>query len=218
MLIGHYGPAFAIKAIDKKVSLWMLFIAVQLPDIIWGTLILTGIEKAYINPSLESNPLDLSYMPYSHGMLSTIIYSLVAVGILMLFPYFRKNKSSAWWIGAAIFSHWILDFLSHRPDLPLYGNSAKVGLGLWNYPTLAVIIEVGIFIAGAIWYAIRVEGFKGWANYLFWGFVGIASIASSVRGDAMSPGSVDTVAISAMIFYAVATTIIYFVEKNERRP
>ena len=218
MLIGHYGPAFAIKAIDKKVSLWMLFIAVQLPDIIWGTLILTGIEKAYINPSLESNPLDLSYMPYSHGMLSTIIYSLVAVGILMLFPYFRKNKSSAWWIGAAIFSHWILDFLSHRPDLPLYGNSAKVGLGLWNYPTLAVIIEVGIFIAGAIWYAIRVGGFKGWANYLFWGFVGIASIASSVRGDAMSPGSVDTVAISAMIFYAVATTIIYFVEKNERRP
>ena len=93
MLIGHYGPAFAIKAIDKKVSLWMLFIAVQLPDIIWGTLILTGIEKAYINPSLESNPLDLSYMPYSHGMLSTIIYSLVAVGILMLFPYFSKNKS-----------------------------------------------------------------------------------------------------------------------------
>lgn len=216
MLIGHYGPAFAIKAIDKKVPLWMLFIAVQVPDIIWGTFILLGIEKANINPALDSNPLDLSYMPYSHGMLSTILYSLLLVLILMIFPYFRKNKATAWWLGAAVFSHWILDFLSHRPDLPIYGNSMKVGLGLWNYPTLATIVEVGIFLGGAIWYAIAVGGFKRWATWLFWGFVGVAILASTGRGDAMSPASADMVAVSALIFYTVATTIIYFVEKNER--
>ena len=186
MLIGHYGPAFAIKAIDKKVPLWMLFIAVQVPDIIWGTLIILGIEKANINPMQASNPLDLYYMPYSHGLLSTVIYSLVIVGILLLIPYFRKNKAVAWWLGAAIFSHWILDFLSHRPDLPVYGDTMKVGLGLWNHPTWAVIIEVGIFLAGAIWYAIAVGGFKRWTTLLFCGFVIVSIVISSSRVDAMS--------------------------------
>ena len=216
MLIGHYGPAFMIKAIDKKVPLWMLFIAVQVPDIIWGILILLGVEKSSINDELSSNPLVLSYMPYSHGMLSTIIYSLIIVGILLLFPYFKHNKKTAWWLGAAVFSHWILDFISHRPDLPIIGNSMKVGLGLWNYPTLATIIEIGIFLGGAIWYAISVKGFKKWATWLFWGFVIIAIFASSFRGDAMGPNSVTSVALSALSFYAISTIIIYLVEKNEK--
>ena len=150
MLTGHYGPAFIIKAIDKKVPLWMLFIAVQVPDIFWGSFILLGIERADINPSLPSNPLDLYYMPYSHGLLSSLIYSLLAVVLLLLFPYFRKNKASAWWIGAAIFSHWVLDFLSHRPDLPVIGNTMKIGLGLWNSPLAAVSVEGGIFRCGTL--------------------------------------------------------------------
>ena len=218
MLIGHYGPAFMIKAIDKKVPLWMLFIAVQVPDIIWGTLILLGIEKANINPLQASNPLDLYYIPYSHGLVSTLIYSLVIVALLMLIPYFRRKPSIAWWLGAAIFSHWLLDFLSHRPDLPVYGNSMKIGLGLWNHPTWAVIVELGIFLAGAIWYAIAVRGFKGWGNWLFWGFVVVSILVSTLRGDAMSPASASVIAISALLFYAVATIIIYFVEKKENMP
>ena len=218
MLIGHYGPAFMIKAINKRVPLWMLFIAVQIPDILWGTFILTGIERATINTTLSSNPLQLDYMPYSHGLLSTLIYSLLLVGILMLFPRFRKQKAVAWWLGAAVFSHWLLDFLSHRPDLPVYGNQMKIGLGLWNYPTLAVIIELGIFLIGAVWYAIAVKGFNRAATWVFWGFVAIAILVSCFRGDAMGPVSARSVAASALVFYLVATLIILFVEKREKSP
>ena len=218
MLIGHYGPAFMIKAIDKRVPLWALFIAVQVPDIIWGILILLGVEKANINTNLTSNPLDLSYMPYSHGMISTLLYSLLLVGVLFLFPYFRRRKDVAWWLGAAVFSHWVLDFLSHRPDLPIWGNSMKIGLGLWNYPSWAVIVEVGLYIIGAVWYAIAVRGFKRWSAWLFWGFIIVSTVGSSCRGEAMSPSSVDPIAISALIFYLFATMIIYIVERNECKP
>ena len=216
MLIGHYGPAFMIKAVDKKIPLWMLFIAVQIPDIIWGVLILLGIEKANINESLTSNPLDLVYMPYSHGLVSTIIYSTVIVLVLLCFPYFRKRASMAVWIGIAVFSHWILDFLSHRPDLPVFGDSMKIGLGLWNYPTLALIIEVGIFLVGAIWYAIAVGGFKKYGTWLFWLFIIVSTLISSFRGDGMGVISAQKVAISALCFYVFATLIIYFVGKTER--
>ncbi len=218
MLIGHYGPAFIIKAIDKKVPLWALFIAVQVPDIIWGTLILGGVERANINNDLTSNPLDLSYMPYSHGMVSTLLYSLVIVGILLLFPYFRRHRDVAWWLGAAIFSHWILDFLSHRPDLPIWGDSMKIGLGLWNYPVWAVAVEVAIYLIGAICYSIAVGGFKRWAAWLFWCFIVVSTIGSSFRGDGMTPAGVESIAISALVFYIFATVVIYIVEKNERKP
>ena len=218
MLTGHYGPAFIIKAIDKKVALWMLFIAVQVPDIFWGTFILTCIEKARLNTELLSNPLELYYMPYSHGLLSSLIYSLLAVVLLLLFPYFRKNKASAWWIGAAIFSHWVLDFLSHRPDLPVIGNTMKIGLGLWNYPLAAVIVEGGIFLGGAIWYAVKSGGFKRTATWVFWLFISLSLVMSSVRELIMSPVNINSVAVSALCFYVFATLVIYYVEKNEKRP
>ena len=211
MLTGHYGPAFIIKAIDKKVPLWMLFIAVQVPDIFWGSFILLGIERADINPSLPSNPLDLYYMPYSHGLVSSVIYSLLAVGFLMLFRYFRQNKAAAWWIGAAIFSHWLLDFLSHRPDLPVIGDSMKIGMGLWNHPTAAVIIEGAIFLGGAIWYAIRVGGFKRWAGWLFWIFIIFSLLGGSFREMVMSPTSLTMVTIVALSFSIFATVLINFV-------
>ena len=81
-----------------------------------------------------------------------------------------------------------------------------------------MLVEVGIYVIGAIWYAIAVDGFKRWAGVLFGAFIVITVIASSFRGDAMSPGSADFVAISALCFYCFATAVIYVVEKNERRP
>lgn len=83
---------------------------------------------------------------------------------------------------------------------------------------MEAIVKVGIFLAGAIWYAVAVGGFKRWATWLYWGFIAVSVLASAVPGDTVSPTSANTVAISALIFYVVATLIIYFVEKNERRP
>lgn len=216
MLIGHYAPAFMIKALDKKVPLWGLFIAVQVADIIWATLILLGIEKAGINTEALHSPLVLSYMPYSHGLLSAICYSLAGVGLLLLFPYFRKNKQTAWLLGLAIFSHWIIDFISHRPDLPVYGNSMKVGLGLWNYPAWSKIIEAGMYVLGAAWYAYAVQGFKRWAAWLFWIFILASTLSSTLRSETMGPGNIHSVAISALTFYFFATLVIFIVEKNEK--
>ena len=64
MFVGHYGPSFAGKAIEKSIPLWVLFLAVQLPDVFWSILVLLGIEKVRIVPGItKTNPLDLYYMP-----------------------------------------------------------------------------------------------------------------------------------------------------------
>src|SRR4030095_1843195 len=139
MFIGHYGVSFAIKAIDRTIPLWILFIAVQLVDVLWGVLVLAGIEKVRIVPGITAtNPLDLYYMPYTHSLVGALLWSAVGCGAYWLLGKSEGRSDGrlapSLLVGLAVFSHWILDLIVHRPDLSLYDDTFKVGLGLWNSP------------------------------------------------------------------------------------
>ena len=141
MFVGHYGPSFAIKSIRGSIPLWALFIAVQLLDVGWSVLVFLGVEKVRIVPGITaSNPLDLYYMPYTHSLVAAVVWAIAAI-MLSRFLLGIRDWSASIWIGAAVFSHWVLDFLVHRRDLPLYDDAAKVGLGIWNYPIIALSLE-----------------------------------------------------------------------------
>lgn len=155
MFVGHYGPSFAVKAIKPSVPLWLVFIAVQLVDVAWAILILLGIEKVRIVPGITaSNPLDLYYMPYTHSLVAATFWT--AAAIVLCKPLRGVGSwSAAAWIGAAVFSHWVLDWVVHRPDLPLYDDTMKVGLGLWNSPIIALSLEALLLFGGMIMYLRR---------------------------------------------------------------
>jgi hypothetical protein len=151
MFVGHYGVSFAAKSIEKKIPLWVLFIAVQFVDVLWAILVLAGVEKVRITPGITAtNPLDLYYMPYTHSLLGSLCWA--GVGFIAYKLIRRSPSSTALVVAAAIFSHWILDLVVHRPDLALYDNSYKLGLGLWNYPVLALMLEAGLLFGGIILY------------------------------------------------------------------
>ena len=133
MFVGHYGRSFAIRAVRPEIPLWVLFVAAQLVDIAWTLLVLAGIEKLRVVPGFTAaNPLDLYYMPYTHSLVAAVLWALAAA-IVCRWVFRWRGWVVAAWVGVAVLSHWVLDLLVHRPDLPLYGNSAKVGLGLWNF-------------------------------------------------------------------------------------
>ncbi|MCP3476778.1 hypothetical protein NLM33_42230 [Bradyrhizobium sp. CCGUVB1N3] len=149
MFVGHYAPALAIKAVRPKMSLGLLFVAVQLLDIVWGVLVLLDVEKVRIIPGFTAtNPLDLYFMPYTHGLPTA---GLWALGAMLIYRYLFHTRpwGEACLLGLAVVSHWLLDLLVHVEDLPLYGNSHKVGLGLWNYPLTSLAIEIGPVLAAA---------------------------------------------------------------------
>ena len=171
MFVGHYGVSFAAKPAGARVPLWVWFIAVQWLDVIWSVLVLMGIEKLRIVPGFtQANPLDLYYMPFTHGLPGSIVLSLVFGGIVASFT--TANRGAAFvLVAAASFSHWVLDLVVHTPDLPLYDNTAKVGFGLWRQVALSFPLELIVLGLGAWLYA-RVTTFasaKG--RYVFWGFV-----------------------------------------------
>lgn len=147
MFIGHYALAFASKKIDKLPSLAILFVAVQFLDLLWPIFVLLGIETFEIEVgNTAMTPINFISYPYSHSLLMSIIWA-----ILLALVYFliTKNKKGSVLIAALVFSHWILDFITHGADLQISPfSNTRVGLGLWNAPILEMIFEIGLFAAG----------------------------------------------------------------------
>jgi len=147
MFIGHFGVGFGAKAAAPRTSLGTLFLAAQFVDLLWPTLLLLGLEHVAISPGITRvTPLDFTDYPISHSLLAGIFWG-VAFGLVYFLV--RRFPRGAWVCGLAVVSHWVLDLLVHRPDLPLApGLQVKVGLGLWNFMPATLILEVGIFALG----------------------------------------------------------------------
>lgn len=154
MFVGHYAAAFAAKAIEPKAPMWTLAAAAQLVDIGWASFIMTGVERARIDPSLPGSTLDLYHMPWTHSAPMTLAWSVGAALLSKLL--LRLPAWASIVVGLVVASHWALDWLVHRPDLELWIGGEKVGLGLWNYPVPEQALEMGLLgVAGAMWVASR---------------------------------------------------------------
>ncbi len=210
MFVGHYGVSFAAKRRFPAIPLWILFIEVQLLDVVWAPLILLGIEKVRIVPGItRSNPLDLYYMPYTHSLLAALLWSL---GAALLYQAFAKpsSRGPSIVVGLAVFSHWVFDFLVHRPDLPLYDNTAKVGLGLWNLPAVAFGLELLLLFGGVVWCA-RADLVRPMGGLAFG--VAMAAIQAYVFFGP-PPTSANAAAVTAIAAYALFAFVIHLLERS----
>ncbi len=205
MFVGHYGVSFGAKRLDDSIPLWVLFLAVQLLDVVWAPLVLLGVERVRIVPGITaSNPLDLYYMPYTHSLLAAVAWSLAGAAAYALLARPASSRSTAI-VGLAVFSHWVLDFIVHRPDLPLYDNTMKVGLGLWNAPVVALALEGGLLLAGVVLYLRRTAA-RPLPMVLFAG--AMLAIHSSVFFGP-PPASAKTAAGMAIAAYALFAAIVW---------
>jgi hypothetical protein len=156
MFVGHYAASLAAKAIEPKVPLWVYAASAQLVDIGWAAFVAAGVEHARVDASLPGSPLVLYDMPWTHSLPAAVLWSLGA-GVLCL-ALLRTSMFASMVVALTVFSHWILDFLVHRPDLLLYPGGPKVGLALWNLPVPEETLEIGLLaLAGAWWVGARVR-------------------------------------------------------------
>jgi hypothetical protein len=213
MFVGHYGVSFAAKPVGTRVPLWVWFIAVQWLDVIWSVLVLMGIEKLRIVPGFtEANPLDLYYMPYTHGLPGSIVLSLIFGGIVALFTT-GNRAATILLVAAASFSHWLLDLVVHTPDLPLYDDAAKVGFGLWRHVALSFPLELIILGLGAWLYARMTVFASARGRYVFWGFVIFLAAIQVYANFGPPPSSPEAMAVIALAFYVVLALLAALVER-----
>jgi hypothetical protein len=161
MFLGHYAVALAARRVAPATSLGMLFLAAVFIDLLWPALLLAGIERARIDPSVAGlGPLLFEHYPVSHSLLAVCVW-----GVLLGGAYYaaRREWRGAFVVGALVASHWLLDALAHRPDLPLApGGTLRVGLGLWNAPLASALTELALFGAGLLLFLSATRGQRRW--------------------------------------------------------
>ena len=224
MFIGHYGPAVwdTQRGHGKPlIKLWEGFLAVQFVDIICGILIMLGIEGTRLNAAGEP----VFNIPWSHSLISTIFFAILAAGLYRLFRPKASGKALVV-IAGLVFSHWIFDLIVHRPDLPPYpGSQALLGFGLWDLPWIAFALEAGLLAAAfAFWQKVTTAKNKKY-DYAIWIlFVVMVSIHYAVivhQGIQVQNGTYDhsaqppTTALGASMVFAFAL-FAFLISRIER--
>jgi hypothetical protein len=221
MFVGHYSVAFAAKSEKNKIPLWVLFIAVQFLDYIWATLVLLRIEKLRVIKGFTAGSMVDSYFhPYSHSLIAAIAWSCIGGLAYKIFCSRRGcsyRKNAAFIVGAAVFSHWILDLIAHPPDLAIYDNTWKVGFGLWNYRDPEFVLEIVLLGVGIMLYLTRnaMPAIRKGAVIAF----GVALVVIQV-GDTYAPRNPLTDKATAMgvwFFYTLFVVVAFLIEKIGNR-
>ena len=181
MFIGHYAVALAAKPAAPRAPLWMLVLAVQWPDLLWPILLLAGVEQVRIDPGNTAfTPLDFVHYPVSHSLVLDLLWGAL-LGAFFLWRL--RDRRAAVVLGLSVVSHWVLDWVTHRPDLPLWPGGPLAGLGLWNSVPATLVTELLLVAVGLFLYTRATGAGDRTGRWAFWGliaFLGLVYVGNVV--------------------------------------
>lgn len=209
MFLGHFAAAFGAKRLAPRTSLGALFAAAQLPDVVWPWLVLGGAERVTIAPGDTAfTPLRFDSYPVSHSLATVALWG-AAFGAVHFWR--RRRTADALVLAALVLSHWLLDFVSHRPDMPLWPGGPKLGLGLWNSVPATVLVELALFAAGLWLCASATRPRDGVGRRGFAGLAGLLLLIAVGNVLGPPPPSVEAIgwvgAIGGLLFVALAAWV-----------
>jgi hypothetical protein len=212
MFLGHFALGLAAKRLTPRVSLAMLLAASQWADMVWPVFVLLGVEQVRIEPGNTAfTPLDFVSYPYSHSLVALAVWGLLVGGAYRAVAGGRRTVLV---LGSLVVSHWVLDYISHRPDMPLYPGSAKYGLGLWNSVPLTLLVETAMYSAGLAVYGVTTRACDAIGR---WGYVGlhavlVASYVAAASGP--PPPNTTAIAVTSIAGAALFTAWAWWVDKH----
>jgi hypothetical protein len=197
MFVGHAAIALAAGSRAPKISLGWFVAAAFALDLLWAVFLLVGIEKVSIVPGATAfNPLVFDSYPWSHSLLMACVWGLCAMGIAR---WRGVSTGLAVLIGAVVVSHWVLDYVSHAPDLPLWpGQSPLPGLGLWDSVYGTLLVEGALYLVGIVMYVRATRPVDRIGSIAFWAFI-VVSAAMWASG----PWSVPPPSPRALAWFAL---------------
>ncbi|HEY3203572.1 MAG TPA: hypothetical protein VGL03_07915 [Thermoanaerobaculia bacterium] len=201
MFLGHFGLGLAGKRLAPMLSLGTLFLAVQFADLLFWILALLGVEHFRISPGATAvSPFDFYDYPISHSLVGLVGWGLL-VGVAYLLV--RGNGVAALVVGLGIVSHWLLDFVVHRPDMPVMPRGPYLGLGLWNSLFATVLAELLLYGLGIAIYlktTRAVDRTGAWALWTLLVFLAFVWAASIVRPPPPNERTVELSGIAMWLF------------------
>jgi membrane-bound metal-dependent hydrolase YbcI (DUF457 family) len=211
VFIGHAAVALAAKPLAPRTSLALLLAAAFWVDMVWPVFLLFGIEQVRIDPGNTAfTPLDFVHYPWTHSLAAAIAWS-----VLFALVFVRSGKREALILGLLVFSHWVLDAISHRPDLPLWpGGGAVIGLGLWNSVPATMIVEGAMFAVGVAIYARCAPSRDRIGFWAYWGLIGFLVVAYLGNVFGPPPPNEQAIAIAGIAGGALFTFWAWWADRH----
>jgi hypothetical protein len=214
MFLGHFALGFAAKKIAPKESLGTLFAASQWLDLLWPVFLILGMEHVRVSPGVTKvSPFDFYDYPLSHSL---VMVAAWAAGWGLVYLILGKNNKTAWVMAVLVVSHWVLDLIVHRPDLPLLPNGGPVwGLGLWNSQFGTIALEGALFVFGFEFYLLTTKPKDKIGQYGLWALAAVlvlVYIGSLVGKPPINPLVVAWVSMSQWLFILWA----YWVDQHRK--
>jgi hypothetical protein len=213
MLVGHCAVAMAAKRVEPRLSLGALMAAAVLADLLGFVFILVGIEHWRMNAgSAGIYAVDLDSVPWSHGLLPNILWAALFAICSFLW---RRHGAGAWILFGAVLSHWILDFVSHRPDMPLSpGLSGRYGLGLWTSVPATLVVEGLLWLMAIAVYVRSTRASKRTGIYVFWAMIVFLTLSWVNNLTARPPaGSLTAASIASLAFFTLLVAWAYWIDR-----
>ncbi len=200
MFVGHYALGFAAKRVAPRASLGTLFAAAQALDLVWPVLVLAGVERVRVAPGDTAfTPLAFESYPWSHSLLMTLVWAVVCGG---LYWAVKRSPPGALVVAGLVLSHWLLDLLTHRPDLPLApGGDLRLGLGLWSSVAGTFLVELGLVAVAVTVYAAGSRPRDRVGVWALWTLVGFLLLVYLPGPFAPAPPSGTAVAATALAMW-----------------
>jgi hypothetical protein len=197
VLVGHLAVALGAKRLRPGLSLGVLIAAAFALDLLWPIFLLIGLERVAVDPgNTRVTNLAFVHYPWTHSLAAAGFWGAVSGAALAG----RARPQAALLVAAVVVSHWILDFITHRPDLPLWPGGPLAGLGLWNSIPGTAIVEGGLSGAAIAAYAgrARLRGLRAWA---FWGVLALLALLWASQPWAPPPPGPTAVAAGALVMW-----------------
>jgi hypothetical protein len=193
MFVGHLAAALAARRVEPRAPLGSLVGAAFALDLIWPVLLLAGIEMVRIDPGNTAfTPLAFDSYPWSHSLSMSVVWAIVVgrVSAAVL-----RHTRAGLVIGLTVLSHWVLDFVTHRPDLPLWPGGPKTGLGLWNSIPLTIVVEGTLFAIAVLLFLRGTRARDSAGTWTFWALIAITTAIWLSGPFSPPPPSVPAIAV-----------------------
>jgi hypothetical protein len=212
VFIGHAAVALAAKPLLPRTNLAWPLVAAFWVDMVWPLFLLAGIESVKIDPGNTAfTPLDFVHYPWTHSLAAAIVWSFL---FAFLFHRISKQKG-AWILGLLVFSHWALDALSHRPDLPLWpGSGTMVGLGLWHSIPATLAVELTMLAIGVAIYVRAAPARDRTGFFAFWGLIAFLLVAYAGNLLGPPPPNVTVIAIAGIAGGTLFTAWAWWADRH----
>jgi membrane-bound metal-dependent hydrolase YbcI (DUF457 family) len=199
VFIGHFAVALAAKRAAPRTSLGTLTFAAQFLDLLWPVLLLAGVERVEIRPGETAfTPLVFEHYPVSHSLATAIGWAAACAGVYWAITRYGRG---ALVVALVVVSHWVLDWVTHRPDLPLYPGGPLQGLGLWNSVVATLVVETLLFAGGLALYLRTTRARKATGRWNLGAFAAFLVFVYLAAAFGPPPPDVRTLATSAFAMW-----------------